>query len=225
MNVHSPPYLTSSRPCSECKRFGRATECRHRLQDGMKNTQIPTNNYSSAQEIQNPSRISDEPLLDTSFKQTRPTVTVQHIPSQTPLRRFSISRTGNGTFGSQKPSVIIDLDFPSLACSSLDNCLLNSPLEITPDFPLHSELSVPALGQSFNHKNLKSVSRKDSHSAAKANNKFKTIPFPQNVNSSQSSNLEGMSHYDEATWNDQFGYSFTFNNGSQPTWNEGFSCM
>ena len=225
MNILSPPYLTSSYPCRKCKQSGQVTECRHLRQSGKKNTQIPTANYSSAQEIQNSSLISHESFLDTSFKQTRPADTVQYIPFQTPLLPFSISYTDNGAFGSQKPSVIVDPDFPSLACSSLDNCLLNSPIEIIPDITLRSKLSIPAFGQSLNQKNLKKVSRKGSNMAAKAIHNFNTISFPQNVTSSQCSNLEGISHYDEATWNDQFGYSFTVNDGSQPTWNEGSPCM
>src|SRR5208282_4475697 len=108
-------------------------------------------------------------------------------------------------------------DFPSLAGTSLDNCLLNSPLELNPTVALPSIYPAPPLHEHVSQQTSKiNTSKGDSTSDQQTQPPTKTLPFPCTTISIPLFKLgEGISYYDEATWNDQFGYSFESTNGGQ----------
>jgi len=118
-------------------------------------------------------------------------------------------------FGAAKHPDVPDLDFPSLAGHSLDNCLLNSPLQTNPNvaFPSIYPTPPPQEHASQQTSQQSKTCKCDSTSGQQTQPPAKILPFCTTTLIPPQNSREGASYYDEATWSDQLGYSFTSSNG------------
>lgn len=222
INISSPPYLISSRQCRECKQSGHATKHCPGRQKGVNVTEMEGHSHVSTLQVKDPRQIFRESFQNNSFTQTHLAGMSPYLTIDTSLPPLSTNYIDNGAFGLEKPLTVPDLDFPSLSGSSLDNSLLNSPLEINSDNPLPSLFPTQSpFEQGPSHSTRKrSTEKNNSYCAGHTSPTVTRMSIPRSKNLPAAS--DGFSHYDEATWSDQFEDSVTSNNVTQP-WYEEFS--
>jgi hypothetical protein len=211
--VISPSYLIGAGRCTACKEPNHETEyCPSRRRKKVK-TQVEQNNVSSIPQFLVPQQIYYDPFGNHPPMQTQQCATSQYFIMNPPFPSSPMMYESENILKVAKHSDIPDLDFPSLAGTSLDNCLLNSPLEPNPAVAVPSIcLAQPPHEHVSQQTSQKNDTRKgDSTFDQPTQPPTKTLPFPCPTILFKPG--EGSSYYDEATWSDHFGYSFASTNG------------
>ena len=219
--VISPSYLIGVGPCTACKQPNHDAEyCPTRRRKKVK-TQVERNNVSSVPQFLVPQQIYFDAFENHPAMPTQQDAMSQYFIMNPPFPFPLMTYGSEKILEMEKHSDIPDLDFPSLTGKSLNNCLLNSPLELTatvalpsicPNPPPHEDTS-----QDTSQKN--NIRKCDSTPGQHTQPPTKTLQFPCATTSIQLfKSGEGNSYFDETTWSDQFGHSFPSINGGQTIW-------
>jgi hypothetical protein len=205
----SPTYL-SAFYCATCRRPGHVTRSclpRHRRSKKSQAERI-TPSQSSHDISQTPQA---SPQNSATTPQPSSGATLYYYDIYPSLASAPTGFYSNTSFyGSTQAHDVQDLDFPSLSVKSLDDCLLNSPLEVDSAAPTPSDTTTPHssdVSQIFpeecmnhNPEAYEIMSTPSDPTLATTGGKgMYAKPLPS---------VE-MSHFDEATWNDECNYLFT----------------
>ena len=213
--VISPSYdLIISGGCTVCKQRNHETAYCPSLRRKKMKTLIERNNPSLPPQFLLPQQIFHGSFGNHPPMPTQPGATSQCfiMSPQSPSPEMYSSED---IFGVAKHSDVPDLDFPSLAGHSLDNCLLNSPLQTNPKVAFPSIYPAPPpqaqVSQQTSQKNK--THKSHSTSGQQTQPPTKILPLCSTTSIPSLNSGEGTSYYDEATWSDQLGYSFPSTNG------------
>jgi hypothetical protein len=210
-NGISPSYLTQSNPCQNCHRVDHVTErCPNPPRSHQKNqTGFIGPDYGEGV----PTQLQRSYHLNrnaTGF-QTWITPPSQYLSFPQPHQAPAYMHYGPKACKNQ--STVPDVEFPSLAGTSLAGSLLNSPLFVNPSITFMPNFVVqPPPSQTSTAASLVNTTTQ-----VQANDGAGT-PLAISLPTKEDSTFgEEMSFFDQAMWNNEYDYLLMPNNGTSPT--------
>jgi hypothetical protein len=210
-NGTAPSYLTPSNPCQNCHRVDHVSEtCPNRPRSYHK-SQTGSIGPGYGQAVPTQVQRSYHVNGNEAGFQTWITPPSQYLSVPQPHQVAFYTHYSPKTY--QNPSMVPDVEFPSLAGTSLAGSLLNSPLYVNPSTTFMSTFPVqpPPIQTST------PASLTDTSTQGQANNGHRTplatsLPTKDDVIFG-----EEMSFFDQAMWTNEYDYLLMPNNGTSPT--------